>query len=75
MTDPSDIHNAIAEPDSKVQPDAVPVCEYTGGMVMPATEGKPMLVFSTPDDGTVAVRLEDNDAVEGLIENLTAVVE
>lgn len=70
----SDIHDAIAEPDSKVQPDEVPVCEYTGGMVMPSTEGKPMLVFSTPDDGTVAVRLEDTAAVNNLVENLSAVV-
>jgi len=70
----SGIYKAIAEADEKVSPGEVPVCEYTGGMVMPQTDGKPMFVFSTPDDGTVAVRLEDNEAAEQLAREIQAVI-
>jgi hypothetical protein len=73
MTD-SDIHDAIAEPDEKVSPDEVPVCEYTGAMVMPQTEGRPMFVFSTPEGGTVAVRLEDNEAAQQVAREIRTVI-
>lgn len=70
--DGSRAKDAIAGPDEKVEPGEVPVCEYTGGLVAPQTDGKPLFVFRTGDGGTVAVRVEPED-VDGMIAKIQAV--
>jgi len=59
--DDSAIDHAVAESDDKVKPGEVPVCEFTGGVKAPQTDGKILLAFDTPDGGTVAVRLSDEE--------------
>ena len=74
MCDTTDIKHAIAEADEKIDPSEAPVCTFMGSMVMPKTDSKPMVVFETEDGGTVAVRLEDRDEVDSLVQNLQALI-
>lgn len=55
------VESAIAAPDGKVDPGDVPLCEFTGGVKAPQTDGKLLLAFTAPDGGTVAVRLTDEE--------------
>lgn len=55
------VAHATCGPDDKVDPQAVPVCEFSGGVQMPQTGGKMLLAFKTQDGSTIAVRLEEGE--------------
>lgn len=56
-----DHRDAVCPGDEKLQPDEVPVCEFEGVIRAPQTDQKLLLVFGTPDGGTVGIRLDEQE--------------
>lgn len=59
-----DHRNAVCPGDEKLDPGEVPVCEFTGLISAPQTDGKLLIAFETEGGNTVAVRLDDDEKEE-----------